>query len=110
MYARWGSFGIGMALILAPVVLGYGQEGPILLDVAIGLLVCVATVAALEWPPARFALAAPALWLAWSGRASTERTAAAVEMASGVLLLLLALVPSARLTTRLDREPERARA
>jgi hypothetical protein len=110
MYARWGSFAIGMGLILAPLALGYDSVGPILHDIALGLLVCVATVAALEWPAARFALTAPALWLVWTGRASADRAAAIAEIVSGALLLVLALVPSARLASRLGRESERAGA
>src|SRR6266542_2074141 len=59
MPARWGSFAIGLGLILAPLVLGYGSPGLVVHDVAMGLLVCVATLAAFEWPRARFALALP---------------------------------------------------
>ncbi len=101
MYARWASFGLGLWLILAPLVLGYRSVGPILHDVAMGLLVCILTLAALEWPGARFALAAPALWLVVAGRASADRYASAAELAAGALLLVLALVPSARVVPRL---------
>ena len=101
MYARWASFGLGVWLMLAPLVLGYRAVGPILHDVAMGLLVCILTLAALEWPAARFALGAPAGWLVVAGRASADRAAAAVELSAGVLLLVLALVPSARLVPRL---------
>jgi hypothetical protein len=59
--------------------------------VAIGLLVCIATLAALEWPPARFAVAAPALWLGWSSRTTGDAAAAVVEISSGAALLVLAL-------------------
>lgn len=76
---------------------GLRLGGPILHDVAMGMLVCVATLAALEWPRARFALAAPALWLLVAGRAAPERQAAAAELLAGALLLLLSAVPSARL-------------
>lgn len=96
MPARWGSFAIGLGLMLAPLVLGYGSAGAILHDVAAGLLVCVATLAALEWPRMRFAMAAPAVWLLAAGRASTDTAAAAAELGAGSLLLALALVPSPR--------------
>ena len=101
MYARWASFGLGLWLMLAPLVLGYRAVGPILHDVAMGLLVCILTLAALEWPGARFALGAPAVWLIVAGRASADRAAAAAELSAGVLLLVLALFPSARLVPRL---------
>ena len=101
MYARWASFGLGVWLMLAPLVLGYRAVAPILHDVAMGLLVCIHTLAALEWPAARFALGAPALWHVVAGRASADRAAAAAELSAGVLLLVLALVPSARLVPRI---------
>ena len=59
MYARWTSFALGLGL-------------------ALGLLVCVGTLAALEWPAARFLLAAPGLGMIWMGRASTDPAAAVV--------------------------------
>ena len=96
MPARWGSFAIGLALALAPLVLGYRSAGAILHDVAMGLLVCIGTLAALEWPRARFAMTLPAVWLLQVGRGSTDARARAAEITAGVLLLALALVPSAR--------------
>ncbi|HET8541856.1 MAG TPA: hypothetical protein VFL83_18405 [Anaeromyxobacter sp.] len=96
MYARWSSFAIGIGLMLAPVALGYGSVARILHEVAMGVLVCVATLAALEWPLARFVLAAPAAWLLLAGRGASDPVASAVELAAGVLLLGLAAVPSAR--------------
>jgi hypothetical protein len=100
MPARWVSFGIGMGLVLAPLALGYDTPGAILYDVAMGLLVCVATLAALEWPRARFALAGPAVWLVASGRTSRDPDASLAEVAAGSLLLALALIPSARRVPR----------
>ncbi len=100
MRARWGSFAIGMGLILAPLILGYGSAGVVLHDVAMGLLVCVATLAALEWPRARFVMTAPALWLIAAARGNGDATAATAEMTAGGLLLALALVPSARRVPR----------
>jgi hypothetical protein len=100
MAARWGSFAIGLALMLAPLVLGYGSAGAVVHDVAMGLLVCVATLAALEWPRARYAMGLPALWLLAAGRASGDGTAAAAEITAGGLLLALALVPSPRRVPR----------
>jgi hypothetical protein len=89
-----------MGLMLAPLVLGYASAGAILQDVAMGLLVCVATIAALEWPRARFVMAAPALALLASGRTAQDARSAVAELASGGLLLALALVPSARRVRR----------
>jgi hypothetical protein len=97
MYARWASFAVGIGLMLAPVVLGYGSVARILHDVAMGVLVCIATLAALEWPLARFVLAAPAAWLLLAARGGApDRAAGAAELFAGVLLLALAAVPSAR--------------
>jgi len=98
MRARWASFAVGLWLILAPLVLGYASVAAVLHEVALGLLVCVATLAALEWPPARFALVAPALWLlAASDAIDWGSTAvAANEFASGLAVLLLALVPAGK--------------
>jgi hypothetical protein len=96
MPARWGSFAIGMGLLLAPLVLDYRSAAAVLHDVAMGMLVCIGTLAALEWPRARFALTAPALWLVAAGRTSSDGAAAATEVTAGGLLLVLALVPSAR--------------
>lgn len=107
MAARWASFGIGLWLMLAPLVLGYRSVAPILHGVAVGLLVCILTLAALEWPSARFSLAAPAVWLAATAHLSPDPAAGPVELASGLLLLALALVPSARLAPRLPRDPRR---
>ncbi len=100
MPARWGSFAVGMGLIVAPLVLGYAAASAILHDVAVGMLVCVASLAALEWPRARFAMALPAIWLVAAGRASGDGRAAAAELSAGALLLALALVPSARRVPR----------
>jgi len=98
MRARWASFGVGLWLILAPLVLGYPSVSAVLHEVALGMLVCVGTLAALEWPVARFALAVPAGWLLAAPDAISwgSRTVAANELASGVVVLLLALVPSGK--------------
>lgn len=108
MYARWASFAVGIWLLLAPLVLGYGAVEPILHDVAMGVLVCIATLGALEWPLARFALAAPALWLVYASASAGDPAAAIAELSSGVLLLALSLVPSARLVPRLPPPTGRA--
>ncbi len=100
MYARWASFAVGLALMLAPLVLGYGSVAWILHDVAMGMLVCIATLAALEWPLARFVLAAPAAWLLLAGREAPDGAAAITELASGALLLVLAAIPSAPFAAR----------
>jgi hypothetical protein len=107
MPARWGSFAIGLALVLAPLVLGYRTAGAILQDVAMGLLVSVGSLAALEWPRARFAMALPALWLLQAGRGTEDRHAAAAELVAGTLLLALSLVPSGRRVPRAAPLPRR---
>jgi len=110
MYARWASFGVGLWLLLAPLVLGYGAVAPILQGVAVGTLVCVATLAALDWPRARFFLAGLALWIALDARGAADRNAAAVSLASGVALFALSLVPSARRAPAPGAGAARARA
>ncbi len=107
MYARWAGFAVGLGLVLAPLAAGYVDVGAILRDVALGTFVCVATLAALEWPRTRFALTAPALWLLLAGRASADPRAAAVEAGAGGALALLALFPSARLLPRLPPQARR---
>ena len=101
MYARWASFAIGLALMLAPLVLGYGSAARILHEVAMGVLVCVATLAALEWPIARFAAAFPAAWLVVAGHLIDFGSALVTtnQVVSGAAALVLALVPSARVAT-----------
>lgn len=100
MRARWATFGVGVGLMLAPVVLGYDGVGPILHDVAMGVLVCIATLAALERPRARFVVGAPAVWLLVAGRGATQPAVASVELGAGAILLVLAIFPSARLAPR----------
>jgi hypothetical protein len=109
VHARWAGFAVGLWLVLAPLVLGYGDAFPILHDVAVGLLVCTASIAALEWPAFRFALALPAAWLLWAGRDATDPAAAANEIASGAALVLLGAVPIAWRAARALRSG-RARA
>jgi hypothetical protein len=96
MRARWCSFGIGLGLVFAPLLLGYGSAGAILHEVAIGMLVCVATLAALEWPRARFLNAAPAIWLLAAARSADQVGAAIVEGGAGLLLAALTLFPGGR--------------
>jgi hypothetical protein len=114
MYARWGSFGVGVALMLSPLVLGYGSVALILHDVAMGALACIATLAALEWPRARFALAAPGLWLVAFAPSAPERAATAADLVAGSLLLALSAIPSAPFARRAPVAPQarnaRARA
>lgn len=109
MYARWATFAIGIALMAAPLVLGYASASQVLHHVALGLLVCIATLPALELPAARFVLLAPAAWLVWSSR-GTDAAPALVELGAGVLLGALALVPSGRLSPRVERGRASARA
>jgi hypothetical protein len=108
MYARWGTFVVGMGLVLAPLLLGYQEVGSILHDVTMGVLACVLTLAALELPALRFLNLLPAAWLAWTGHAG-EGIAAQAELVGGVLLVVAALVPRARIAPRLAAG-ERARA
>ena len=100
MVARWASFAVGVGLMLAPLVLGYGSVAPILHDVAMGSLACVVTLAALEWPRARFALLAPGIWLVALAPSAAERSTSAADLVAGSLLLALAAIPSAPLARR----------
>jgi hypothetical protein len=110
MLARWSSFGVGLWLILAPLILGYPTVLAVLHDVALGILVCVGTLAALEWPHARFALALPAAWLVRAPGAIhwPSGTVAANELACGIAVLALSVVPSSRLA--LSRAPAKMAA
>ncbi len=100
MGARWATFTVGLALILAPLALGYAALGPVLHEVALGLFVCVATLAALEWPATRFCLAAPGIWLLLAPRLLgwQQPVVQMTELCAGALLVLLAPVPSVRLS------------
>ena len=96
MYARWASFGVGMWLLLAPLVLGYGSVAAVLQGVAVGTLVCIATLVALEWPRARFGLMGLAIWIVLDARTAHDPDARAASLAAGLVLFALSLVPSAR--------------
>lgn len=96
MIARWACFAAGLWLVLAPLVLGYGSLGPILHGVAVGTLVCIGALAAIEWPASRFALALPAVWLLVTGPRSADVAAAAAEVAAGALLLVAFAWPARR--------------
>lgn len=97
MRARWAGFAVGSWLLVAPLVLGYNSVGPVLHDVTLGLLVCVGTLAAIEWPLARLALLAPALWLVFAPSAlGWGAPAFANDVACGVSVLASALVPGRR--------------
>lgn len=108
MYARWGTFAIGMGLVLAPMVTGYQDAGAILHDIALGLLVCVLTLASLETPPVRFLMLAPAGWLLWTGARAGDPTVSHAELLGGALLAVTSLLPRARLVPRLGRAGARA--
>jgi hypothetical protein len=101
MLARWASFGVGLWLLLAPLVLGYPSVAAVLHDVGLGFLVCVGTLAAMEWPLARFALAIPAAWLLRASDAIRwpSSVISANELACGLAVLALAVVPNGRLAT-----------
>jgi hypothetical protein len=108
-YARWGTFAVGMSLVLTPLAFGYSQVGPVLHEVALGLLACVLALAALETPALRFLNLLPSAWLGWSGPQSADPKARVAEVLASVLLLAFALAPRARLTRRLgDVAPGRA--
>ena len=98
MRARWASFVVGLWLMLAPLVIGYPTVASVLHEVALGLLVCVAALAAMEWPLARVGLAVPAVWLlaAWDAIDWGSRAVAGNELACGLAILALALVPSGK--------------
>jgi hypothetical protein len=94
--ARWVSFAVGLWLILAPLVLGYPSVSAVLHEVALGMLVCVGTLAALEWPLTRLSLLVPALWLLAAAEVMGwgSRVVAVNQLVCGVAVLALALVPS----------------
>jgi hypothetical protein len=110
MRARWISFGVGVWLLLAPLVLGYASVTAVLHDVALGLLVCVGTLAALEFPVARLAVALPGLWLVATGslRVFEAALVSTNELVTGIAILALSLVPSARLAS--SRSPAKMAA
>jgi hypothetical protein len=102
MVARWASFAVGLWLILAPLVLGHAEVGPVLHEVAVGLAVCVGTLASLEWPAARLGQLAPALWLLAAPRLLGFESPRVIanELAAGAVLAVLAVIPGGRLTHR----------
>jgi hypothetical protein len=105
MVARWSSFAAGLWLMFAPLALGHGTAAAVLHDVALGLLVCVTTLAALEWPAARYALLGPAAWLVTAPRAMSwnQPIVEANQLALGIAVAVLAVVPSGRLLRRRDQ-------
>jgi hypothetical protein len=108
MLARWGTFSVGLGLIFAPLVFAYPEIGPILHDVAIGMVVCILALAALENPSLRFLSALPAAWLIWIGRLAGGAGAGLVEIAGGALLVASLLLPRARLGSERGRAGSRA--
>ena len=94
--AAWGTFATGLGLLLAPLALGYSSAGAILRDVSAGMLVCVASLAALQWAGARIVLGVAALGLLHSGWRTGDIRTAAAELVAGVLVLALALLPRRR--------------
>jgi hypothetical protein len=96
MAARWGTFAIGLGLLLAPLVLGYASAAAILRDVSVGTLVCVAALAALQWPRVRAVNVLGALWLLLAARRTSDARPAAVELGAAVLLVAASLLPRAR--------------
>jgi hypothetical protein len=107
MAARWGTFAIGLGLLLAPLVAGYASAAAILQDVSVGTLVCVAALAALQWPRVRAVNLLAALYLAYSARRTADARAAGVDLAAAALLLGVSLLPRARGAVA---GPERANA
>lgn len=101
---------MGLGLMLAPLAAGYRAAGLVLHDVAMGLFVCVATLGALEWPPARFVVALPAAWLVLAARGRDETLAAVAAGTAGALLLVLCAIPSAPRLRPRDRADAGARA
>ncbi len=99
-----------MGLVLAPLVIGYAEVGPTLLDISAGLLACVLALAALDAPALRFLNLLPAAWLLWTGHEASAAGAALAEVAAGLLLLGLAFVPRARLPSRRLAAAEHGRA
>jgi hypothetical protein len=98
MRARWASFVVGMWLILAPLVIGYDQVAAILHDVALGLVVCVLALAAMNRSALRFALAAPGIWLMCAVRLLGPGGAASkTDLAAGAALVFLAPLAGGRM-------------
>ncbi|HET7755126.1 MAG TPA: SPW repeat protein [Anaeromyxobacteraceae bacterium] len=112
MVARWSSFAAGLWLMIAPLVLGHATAAAVLHDVAMGLLVCVASLAAFEWPAARFSLLAPAAWLVSAPRTLgwDQPAVEANQVALGIAVAVLAVVPSARLLRRRDEDASKMAA
>jgi hypothetical protein len=112
MAARWGTFAIGLGLLLAPLALGYGSAAAIVRDVAAGTLVCVAALAALQWPRTRAVNALAALFLLRSARRALDHRTVAVELAAAALLVAVALLPRTRprRASSLAPPPQRASA
>lgn len=108
MYVRWGTFAIGMGLILAPLLAGYQDAGAILHDIALGVFVCVLALAALETPSIRFLLLVPAAWLAWTGARAGDPVVSRAEILAGALLAVATLLPRIRPSPRLGRAGARA--
>jgi hypothetical protein len=101
MAARWASFGVGLWLVFAPLVLGYAAAGAVLHDVALGLVVAIGALAALEWPLARFAQLLPAAWLLGVRAIGFDGSRVAENhLATGILLAALAVVPGGRIARR----------
>ena len=108
MYARWGTFAIGVGLVLAPLLVGYQEVGAILHDIALGLLACVLTLAALETPALRFVQLLPAAWLLFTGWRTGDPAISRAEVLAGALLFATSLLPRGRLVPRLGRAGARA--
>jgi hypothetical protein len=103
MVARWATFATGLWLLFAPLVLGYEEAGAVLHDIAVGLVVCVGAIAALDWPVARFAQLLPAAWLVGAPRAlELDAGAAANHLVAGALLAVLVAFPGGRVRRRAE--------
>jgi len=96
MGARWSPFAVGLGLLVAPLAAGYASAAAIVRDVAVATLVCVAALAALQWPRLRAVHALAALWLVLSARRTTDVRAAPVELAAAALLVVALLLPRRR--------------
>src|SRR5687767_2465623 len=96
MFPMWATLCVGIWLLMAPLILGYQALTPILHDALAGLVVCLAALAASQWPRARLALAIPGLWLVVAPRVlgHGQADATATEVASGLAVTVLMLLPT----------------
>jgi hypothetical protein len=97
MWARLINIVLGVWLMLAPWVLRYDLAVARTNDIWVGILVALAALVALAWPPARWANTALGAWLIIApfalGYAAWD-AAALNSVIVGALVLAVSLIPS----------------